>query len=257
MLTLLCLVSSGVAVFLYLELSKMKRDKQGKGGSSEPTTTAPQAMTAMRPGPSTAMRARPAMIARPRPMTPDPRPADPTTPDPMTPDSMAAPASAPGAVRSVPRTGKPKANEIELLTAPTGVSVIHDKRLLGITPIRLRAKRGKRYLLVLNKEGYKVKAIKPKFSRFAGLRHRVTLGSIVFLARKGTTGQTRIDVRCRTPRIYRVFLNGRDTGRNCPTTLKVSRGPNAPGIYLPDRDRVTFKKIKSIPQKSVTVEFAH
>ena len=110
---------------------------------------------------------------------------------------------------------------------------------------------------MLNKERHKVKAIKPKFSRFVGLRHRVTLKASTYLARTGKAGQTRLEISCRTANIYRVFLNGRDTGRNCPITLKVSRGPNAPGIYLPDKDRVTFHKVKSIPQKLLKVKFEY
>jgi hypothetical protein len=194
------------------------------------------------------------------PMDADPMNADPMDADPMAADPMTAQPSGPpkpSALRAVPRKGKPLAHELELYTAPTGVAVIHDNRLLGLTPIRLRAKAARRYLIVLNKEGHKVKAIKPQFSRFVGLRHRVTLKPNTFLARTGTAGQTRLQVRCRTAKIFRIFLNGRDTGRNCPATLKVSRGPNAPGIYLPDLDRVTFRKVKSIPQQTVTVDFPY
>ncbi len=191
------------------------------------------------------------------PMAADPMAADPMTADSLTTDLKATPTVKPTAVWAVPRRGAAKAFEIDLFTAPHGVGVIYNNYLLGKTPIRLRAKSSRRYLLVLNKEGHKVKAINPKFSRFAGLRHRIILKSPTTLARLGAKGQTRLEVRCRTSKIFRVFLNGRDTGRNCPVILKVSRGPNAPGIYLPSKDHVTFRKVKSIPQKSVTVRFPY
>lgn len=258
-LTVLCLACAGAVVFFYLELARVRSgadtSKSGNSATAEPMTSP----TAMRSQPVPAMRhrPRPATDARPTDARPTPMADDPMADEPVTPDPRATPPGKPSAVRAVPRTGKPGAFEIELLTAPPGVGVIHANQLLGQTPIRLRAKSAKRYLIVLNKEGHKVKVIKPKFSRFVGLRHRVTLKSSTHLARMGKDGQTRLVVRCRTANIFRVFLNGRDTGRNCPTILKVSRGPNAPGIFLPDKDRVTFRKVKSIPQQSVKVEFSY
>jgi eukaryotic-like serine/threonine-protein kinase len=263
-ITILCLASAGVAVFLYLELAKMqdaaRTSKSGDANAGQSMTPQPPRRPPPKPNMTADPMAADPMAADPMaadPMAANPMAADPMAADPMAADPATAPPAKPTAIWVVPRKGTAAAYEIDLLTAPRGVGVIYNNYLLGKTPIRLHAKKGKRYLLVLNKEGQKVKPINPKFSRFAGLRHRIILKSPTNLARLGTEGQTRLEIRCRTSGIYRVFLNGRDTGRNCPVTLKVSRGPNAPGIYLPAKDHVTFRKVKSLPQKAVIVEFPH
>ncbi|MFH2008526.1 MAG: protein kinase [bacterium] len=254
--TVLCLASTGAAVFLFLELSKRSAQKP----QTENRQRSMQ-VTADRPA-DDSKRARPAdpMAAVPMaadPMPADPMPADPMPADPMPADPMTAdpPPADPNAPLVIPRKGKPAIGDVDILTAPGDVSVIYKGRVLGTTPLRIRGKAGRRFFLTLNKAGFKVTAIQPRPSRYLGLNFRAYLKPIQYPAKVGAAGDTRVAVQCKRQGIYRVFMNGRDTGHNCPAVLKVSRGKNNVGIFLPEEKRTVFKYFISKADDEITVRF--
>ncbi len=153
--------------------------------------------------------------------------------------------------------GPRKARELDLYTAPKQVSVIHDGRVLGTTPLRLRGRAGRLYLLVLNREGYRVKTTQIRLSGYGGLLLRDVLAHLPYPTPKARQGQTRVSVRCRTQNVRRIFINGRDTGRNCPATLKVGTGTNNVGVLLPRQKRTAFKHFRAKRGQAVEVSFPH
>jgi serine/threonine-protein kinase len=252
--TVLCLLSTCAAVYLYVQLSRGHREaKRGTSaagsGVAKPQTPPEIARDAASPTPVPERPASPAPFDAQPPETP-PR-------DVMRARPKVTPPTDPDALRVVPRRGRPLAGDIEIITAPWGVMVIHQNRILGKTPLRLRGKRGKRYHLALNKVGYRPRIIRRRTSRYTGLKLRATLTHIRYLAQTGGKGQTRVEVRCKTAHIHRVYLNGRDTGRNCPVTLVTSRGTNTLGIRLFSRGKIVFKSVRSRPRKKVTLRFNH
>jgi hypothetical protein len=153
--------------------------------------------------------------------------------------------------------GPRQARELDLYTAPKQVSVIHHGRVLGKTPLRLRGRAGRLYLLVLNREGYRVKTTQIRLSGYGGLLLRDVLAHLPYPTPKASEGQTRVSVRCRTQGVRRIFINGRDTGRNCPATLRVGTGTNNVGVLLPRQKRTAFKHFRAKPGKAVVVSFPH
>ena len=157
----------------------------------------------------------------------------------------------------VPRQGPRKPGDLDLITAPKGVSVIYQGYILGQAPLRLRGKPGRRFFLVLNREGYRVKTTLARLSSYGGLILRNVLGFIPYPAQRAGDGQTRVDVRCRSTGVLRIFLNGRDTGRNCPAVLKVDGGTNNVGVLLPRQKRTAFKHFRSHLGHAVRVDFPY
>lgn len=162
-----------------------------------------------------------------------------------------------GDLRAVEREGKRRAGEVDVVTAPRGVSVIYEDQILGKTPLRLRGRMGKRYLLVLNREAFRVKTTAVRISRYGGMLLRNVLTPIPYPVRLAKPGRTSVRVVCKTQGVLRVFLNGRDSGRNCPVALKVGYGKNNAGVLLPTRGRTVFKYFRAQAGKQVVVEFPY
>jgi hypothetical protein len=66
-----------------------------------------------------------------------------------------------------------------------------------------------------------------------------------------------VRVTCEHPGVFRVYLNGRDTGRNCPTVLSVGYGRNNVRVLLPQKKRTAFKYFRAIAGKVVEVHFPY
>lgn len=177
--------------------------------------------------------------------------------DAMGPGAGGAPPRAVGDLRPVPRTGKRRAGEVDVVTAPRGVAVAYMGQVLGKTPLRLRGRVGKRYMLVLNRESYRVKTTAVRLSRYGGMLLRNVLAPIRYPVARAKPGRTSVRVVCRTQGVLRVFLNGRDSGRNCPVALKVGYGKNNVGVFLPRRGRTVFKYFRAKAGKQVVVNFPH
>jgi hypothetical protein len=144
---------------------------------------------------------------------------------------------------------------MNLVTAPKGVTVSYRGRVLGQTPLRIRAKTDRPFLLVLNKEKHQVQTFVAKTSSFGGLTQKVTLPLLEGALQVGAKGQTRVTLRCRTPGLHRIFLNGRDSGRNCPCSLRVGLGTNNAGIFLPEDKKTEFKYFRAKPGEEVVLSF--
>lgn len=161
----------------------------------------------------------------------------------------------PGQPSAVPPRGRRRPGDLDVYSKPRGAAVILDNQVLGKTPVRLRLKPGKFYHLVINKIGYQVRENRVRMPKRYGLRLFVWLPYVTHRAPLAKPGQTAVAVTCKHQKVFRVFLNGRNTGRNCPVTLKVGRGRNNVGIYVPRKRRVVFKYFSGHANKATPVHF--
>jgi hypothetical protein len=152
----------------------------------------------------------------------------------------------PGAHKGLPSTtemsGSPPPGAIDLVTEPPGASVVVGARVLGKTPTRLRLKPKKPYAVALNKEGRGVEVRRITLGADKGRRLKVELPPVKKPARRARTGHTAVMVSCTPKGIRRVYLNGWDTGLNCPVALEVGPGKNNVGYRSGDSVKnMTYK----------------
>jgi serine/threonine-protein kinase len=152
----------------------------------------------------------------------------------------------PGADKGLPSTtemsGSPPPGAVDLVTEPAGASVVVGGRVLGKTPTRLRLKPKKPYVVALNKEGRGVEVRRITLGADKGRRLKVELPPVKKPARRARTGHTAVMVSCTPKGIRRVYLNGWDTGLNCPVALEVGPGKNNVGYRSGDSVKnMTYK----------------
>lgn len=138
-----------------------------------------------------------------------------------------------------PITDSTKRAHVDLKTMPEGANVIIGKLVLGKTPLRLGLKPGRPYVIALNKERHSVIVQKLKVSKKRGRTLAVELPPVKKPARKARTGRTAVMVECAPPGVHRVYLNGWDSGYNCPVALETDPGKNNIGFRIPG----TLKKM--------------
>ena len=131
---------------------------------------------------------------------------------------------------------------LDIKTTPDGASVIIGSTIAGKTPLRLGLKTGRSYLIVLNKEGRSVAVRKVKLGKRQGKRLAVKLSAVKKKRRKARTGHTAVRVDCKPPDVHRIYLNGWDSGFNCPVALRVGVGKNDIGYRIPGtRKKMRYK----------------
>jgi len=138
-----------------------------------------------------------------------------------------------------PILGRVKRGQLDIKTEPAGADVIIDTIVVGKTPVRLGLKPNRRYLIALNKQGRSVIVRRIKLRKRKARVIDVKLPPVKKPARKPRTGHTAVMVECEPPGVHRVYLNGWDTGYNCPVAFEVSVGKNNVGFRVPG----TIKKM--------------
>jgi hypothetical protein len=170
------------------------------------------------------------------------RPAPAVAANPRVPERAAAP---PRPLQAERPTARPLQDErpsdvvTPLLTvdvAPLPARVFLDGTEAGPAPLERRVPPGTHQVVVVA-EG------------FALHRETITLGRtdalmVVVLKRaalpEDLVGEAGLKVRCTTPGVYRILVDGADTGRTCPneTRIDVAPGRHALGLYAPEGDRL-------------------
>jgi serine/threonine protein kinase len=234
---------------------------------TEPANAA-AAPTAAAPAPAQPTQAQPTAQAQPRtpsaqaqplaqaqPTTPSAQ-AQPTTPSaqpqPTTPSAQAQPTvkAEPGepsqqsttspsqeparhAVATLPASEvvKSAGDKVEIATTPTGAQVYVDGQLVGASPVSVAA--GKHHIVVAAERFALMKRdeeLKP------GEPLRLTLAAATLP--ESVAGGAGLKVRCKTLGELRIFVDGADSGVNCPNDARISVKPGAHkiGLYSPRTD---------------------
>ena len=134
--------------------------------------------------------------------------------------------------------------DIDVITVPTGATVLCGKRVMGLSPLRLRFGSARKCHLILNHAGRRVVDRVVTIRRFGDHKLKVYLPRLAHSFRKAKRGRTSLDVRCSPPGAYRIYVNGRDTGWNCPARIHVDMGSNDMGLYLMRGRRVMYKRFR-------------
>ncbi len=140
------------------------------------------------------------------------------------------------------RGGRAK-TDVDIITKPKGANVLCGRKRMGKTPLRIRLPRKGACELILNLPLHRVVERRLTRSRWGGRRfvqYLPLVPSPARIARRGTS----IDTKCHGPAVYRIFLNGRDTGRNCPVRLRLPPGTNDLSIHLSRSRRLFYKKFR-------------
>ncbi len=150
---------------------------------------------------------------------------------------------------------KPQVEDgVRIESVPSGAQVVCNGRLAGRTPMVLRFHGERRCELVLNKELRRpVRRVLTR-ERWEGRRLKVYLPWVRGRAKKARRG-TSVQVLCRGPGVYRVYLNGRDSGWNCPVRLRVPPGRNDVGLYLSRGKRVYYRRFTVRGGQTYVVEW--
>jgi hypothetical protein len=155
-----------------------------------------------------------------------------------------------------PARGKRADGDLDLHTEPNGASVIYKGKIVGKTPLRIKMSDGERLEVVLNKEGRRVKRKSLRMFGDSGRKLRVFLPNVRRRSSEASEGQTAVSVRCGSTDVYRVYLNGWDTGHNCPVTLRVEPGRNNVAIRRSGSDRLEYKDFRVHTGERATVEWS-
>ncbi len=154
----------------------------------------------------------------------------------------------------VPMRGRRTKNDIDVVTVPKGANVLCDRKRMGKTPLRLRLQAGQTCDLILNLPRHRIVDRHLGAKRWGGKRFKQYLPMISRppkIARSGTS----VDTKCQGPAIYRIFLNGRDTGHNCPARIRIPPGINDISIHLTRNRRLFYKKFRVRGGKTEIVEW--
>lgn len=160
-------------------------------------------------------------------------------------------------IEVLPLSKEPRSGHLDLITDPEGAVVTWKDRLIGRTPIRLQLETGKDYLFALTKEGRRLTLQKVNLAPGKAKKMDLYLKYVTKKTQKARQGQSGISVVCRTKEIYRIYLNGRDTGYNCPISLRSEPGRQSVGIYLPRQDRILYQYVRVTTGKWVSVDWPY
>jgi serine/threonine-protein kinase len=160
-----------------------------------------------------------------------------------------------GRVRVIEIVGKRRKGDLDLHTEPKAAALIHKRKIIGSTPLRVKMQTLSRLDVVLNKEGRRVKRVTLKMFGDSGRKVRIFLPNVRRETETAKPGQTAVQVKCATAGIYRVYLNGWDTGHNCPVKLRVEPGRNNVAIRESGSDRLDYKDFRVHTGETVEVEW--
>lgn len=151
--------------------------------------------------------------------------------------------SGPSATSARPE-GLPHRGQLDVLSSPEGAEVLINGVARGTTPVRLRAAPGRALRVMLTLPGYRLYKGPVWMPSRLGRRVRILLPKVTHPARRAAPGGTALQVVCKPGRHNRVYLDGQDTGLDCPTPrIAVLPTVHMVSVYLPASHRVRWKKV--------------
>jgi len=161
----------------------------------------------------------------------------------------------PGGIQIQKVTGARTKGDLDLHSEPKGASVIVGDRVVTQTPVRLKMKDGQVLQVVLNKEGRRLKNEELRMFGDSGRKIKVFLPNVRRKAVKAGPGHTAVSVVCKKSDIHRVYLNGWDTGYNCPVKIRVDPGNNNVAIRIDAEGRLDYKDFRLQTGHTATIEW--
>jgi serine/threonine-protein kinase len=154
--------------------------------------------------------------------------------------------------------GLPKRGQLDVITRPPGARVFVDGERRGQSPLRVPVTPGGRVRLSVSLPGYKLYKSPVWIPRGMGRRISLILPRVAPRLRRAAPRRTALRVQCRTEGRNRVYVDGKDTGYDCPTpALAVSPTVHTVSLYVPASHRVVWKRIRPAPGKVTVVRWEH
>jgi hypothetical protein len=154
--------------------------------------------------------------------------------------------------------GPLRQGQLDVLTTPAGVRVFLNGTYRGLSPLRALTPAGARVRVVLSLSGRGLYKSRIWMPGAVGRRLKILMPYITKPFRIARSGRTAIRVTCKTAGVHRVYIDGRDTGRNCPTPpLEVLPVVHLVGLYLPTTGKTFWQKIRPKPRQVATVTWDH
>ncbi len=248
-LAVLAILTAGVAVLIAIG------QQRGRSRARTATTHVNHPIHPASPGPD-ATSATPTADAAVRSPSTD---ASPPPPRPRTPSSGDHPAPArPTPSGTVPMKGQLGKGQLDVLTNPPGVRVYVNGTYRGMSPLRALAPAGTRIRVVLSHEGRGLYKTRMWMPGAVGRRLKILMPFLIKPVLKARAGRTAIRVTCQTAGLHRVYIDGRDTGHDCPTVpLAVLPVVHFVALYLPTTGKTVWQKLRPKARQVTTVNFKH
>ena len=163
----------------------------------------------------------------------------------------------PKGVHTVKMEGPRGPGELDLRSSPSGASIIYKKRVIGKTPARVILKPSKLYTFYLHRDRYRFYKRRVRMPSSKGREVTVYLKKMRGRSRLAKKRRTGIKVICRTKGVFRIYLNGRDTGYTCPATIASGVGRQSIGLYFPHTDRTSFRKVRARYRRHVKMKWKY
>jgi len=246
-LALLAIFTAGVAIFIAIGQRRGRlRGRTATGLPNRPSQPSTGAADASAPRPWVDAAIRQPSVDTPRP----PKAPRKTPPRPQ----PAAPQSA----GTVPFRGPQKRGQLDVLTQPPGVRVYINGAFLGLSPLRALAPAGTQIRLALSHPGRGLYRTRLWMPGAIGRRIKILMPFLRKPPKEARLGRTAIRVTCKTVGVHRVYIDGRDTGHDCPTpALAVPPVVHLVTLYLPTTGKTVWRKLRPKPGQVTTVSWDH
>jgi len=247
-LAVLAILTAGVAVLIAIG------QQRGRSRTRTATTHLTRPIHPSVPGPD-ATAATSTTDAAVRPPTTD---AAPPSPRPRTPPAGGPRPSSPAPSGTVPMKGPLGKGQLDVLTNPPGVRVYVNGTYRGVSPLRALAPAGTRIRVVLSRKGRGLYKTRMWMPGAVGRRLKILMPFLIKPVLKARAGRTAIRVTCQTAGVHRVYIDGRDTGHDCPTVpLAVLPVVHFVALYLPTTGKTVWQKLRPKARQVTTVNFKH
>ena len=245
-LAVLAIVIAGVAIVIAVsQRRERQRNGRAKSRRTHPGQPLRRAADATAPAPLADAATRP----RSKDAAPPPHRTPPAG------DRRRVPPTPSG---TVPTKGPVKAGQLDVLTNPPGVRVYVNGTLRGVSPLRALAPAGSRIRVALSLGGRGLYRARMWMPRAVGRRLKILMPFLTKPFKEARPGRTAIKVLCKTAGVHRVYIDGRDTGRDCPTPpLEVAPVVHYVDLYLPTTGKTVRKKLRPKPRQVTTVSWDH
>lgn len=238
---LLAILVAGGGVTLAVVQRRAPPRSQGAARKAERPRGAQRNRTnATAPGPRA--RALPRVPPRTRPRT-SPRLPPPRRPTPS---------------GTVPMTGVVGKGQLDVVTNPADARVYVNSTFRGLSPLRALAPAGRRIRVALSLRGRGLYRTRLWMPAAVGRRIKIMMPFVSRPLKEARAGRTAIRVICNTAGVHRVYIDGRDTGRDCPTPpLEVLPVVHLVTLYLPTEGKTVWRKLRPKAGQTATVSFGH
>lgn len=136
--------------------------------------------------------------------------------------------------------------------------MIVNGQLHGVSPLRLPATPGGKMRVVVSLQGHKLYKGPVWMPQVTGRRLVLLLPKLTHPFRVAPAGHTAIRVLCRTRGVNRIYIDGRDTGFDCPTPpIAVLPTVHTVSMYVPASHRIVWKRLRPPVRKVSEVTWPH